>query len=103
MERPLPQARGLTGARSLYPARVSGTPLHPTRRQLAVLCGLALVSLGWYAVEPVHPDCLVLSGGYASGDAPPAERYTASQRAYEQAVSDGACGPSRPRFLTWTG
>ncbi|MCO6750395.1 hypothetical protein KQH21_19870 [Streptomyces sp. IpFD-1.1] len=80
-----------------------GTPLHPTRRQLTLLCGLALVSLGWYAVEPVHPDCLVLSGGYAPGYAPPAERYVAHQEAYEQAVSDGACGPARPRFRTWTG
>ncbi|MEU6109289.1 hypothetical protein ABZ853_12930 [Streptomyces albidoflavus] len=82
---------------------MSGTPFHPTRRQLTVLCGLALVSLGWHAVEPVRPDCLVLSGVYVPGDVPPAEGYMAQQEAYEQAVSEGACGPARPRFRTWFG
>ncbi|GAA0612564.1 hypothetical protein GCM10010394_48000 [Streptomyces crystallinus] len=75
----------------------------PPRRRLVALTVLAaaVVAVGWYAVQPVHPACTVYSGSYVPLTASAAETDSASLHAYEEALAEGACEPSHARFHDW--
>ncbi|MFD8012593.1 hypothetical protein [Streptomyces sp. NPDC058955] len=80
-------------------------PLFRTsRRRLITLIMLAaVIAFGWYAVQPVFPECTVYSGAYVPVDASAEEVDAATRQAYENALADGACGPPRARFRDWVG
>ncbi|MFD3517441.1 hypothetical protein [Streptomyces sp. NPDC058657] len=81
-------------------SRLLSTP----RRIAAVLTvTAAAVAFGTWALWPVHHSpCVVYSGAYTPVNAPQAETDAAVQRAYHDALADGACGPKRARFHNWT-
>lgn len=81
------------------------TPFFRTsRRRLITLAMLAaVVAFGWYAAQPVHPACTVYSGAYVPVNASAVETDAAARQAYEKALADGACGPSRARLRDWIG
>ncbi|MFF2778532.1 hypothetical protein ACFVU3_26880 [Streptomyces sp. NPDC058052] len=80
---------------------------HTPRRRFITLATLAaVIAFGWYAVQPVHPRCktyAVGSGSLTSAGASAEEREAVARQAYEDALADGACGPSRARFRDWIG
>ncbi len=64
---------------------ISG-PARP--RHLAYsLCVVALMSLAWYAVQPVYQDCVYISFEPMS---------------HEEAIDAGLCPPPEMRWETWT-
>ncbi|MFI6150706.1 hypothetical protein [Streptomyces sp. NPDC051109] len=52
---------------------------------------MLIVSIGWYGLQPVYPDCALSSFG--TPDDP--------QRLYQQAIEDGYCDPAHPRWKEW--
>ncbi|MEU3723354.1 hypothetical protein [Streptomyces sp. NPDC031705] len=79
----------------------------PGRRFITLAVLAAVVAFGWYAVQPVHPRCTVHSA-VGSGALVPAgtsaeEMEAVARQAYEDALADGACGPSHARFRDWIG
>ncbi|MEU5289391.1 hypothetical protein AB0G97_36150 [Streptomyces sp. NPDC020755] len=74
------------------------------RRVTAVLTMMAaVVACGSWALWPVYDSsCVVYSGAYIPMNTPKAEADAAMQRAYDKALTDGACGPKRARFHDWT-
>ncbi|MFF9148235.1 hypothetical protein ACF1BN_25620 [Streptomyces sp. NPDC014861] len=77
-------------------------------RRLVTLATLAaVVAFGWYALQPVHPRCAIHtavgSGSLVSPGSSAEDREAAARQAYEDALADGACGPSRARFRDWIG
>ncbi|MET9040442.1 hypothetical protein ACFWAN_37825 [Streptomyces mirabilis] len=75
----------------------------PRRRLIAVVVLAATVTFAWYAAQPIYPACTVFSGAYVPAGASASDRDAAYRQAYEQALADGACGPSHARFRDWTG
>ncbi|MFJ6793716.1 hypothetical protein [Streptomyces sp. NPDC091268] len=68
----------------------------PTWRHLAASLALVLlISVGWYGMQPVYPDCVLFSTGRPSAES--------LRRAHQQAIESGQCDPSYPRWTTWTG
>ncbi|MFF8601100.1 hypothetical protein ACF065_18400 [Streptomyces sp. NPDC015232] len=75
----------------------------PGRRFIALALLAAAVSFGWYALQPVYPRCAIGSGALMSAGTSAEEREAAARQAYEDALADGACGPSQARFRDWIG
>ncbi|MET8967015.1 hypothetical protein ACWEP8_09755 [Streptomyces hydrogenans] len=79
----------------------------PRRRLLTLATSAAVVAFGWYAVQPVHPRCAIStavgSGSLTSVGTSAEERDAVARQAYEDALADGACGPSHARFRDWIG
>ncbi|MFC7218815.1 hypothetical protein ACFQLX_11625 [Streptomyces polyrhachis] len=81
---------------------------HTPRRHFITLAMLAaIVAFGWYAVQPVYPRCTIHSavgsGSIMSPSLSAEEMEAIARQAYEDALADGACGPSRARFRDWIG
>ncbi|MFB7346058.1 hypothetical protein [Streptomyces hydrogenans] len=81
---------------------------HTPRRRFITLATLAgAVAFGSYAVQPVYPRCTIYpgagSGAIMSAGISAEEREVVARQAYEDALADGACGPSRARFRDWIG
>ncbi|MFJ3301336.1 hypothetical protein ACIRP4_33960 [Streptomyces bacillaris] len=68
---------------------ISGPPTW--KHLLATLLIVLLISVGWYGLQPVYPDCALSSFG--TPDDP--------QRLYQQAIEDGHCDPAYPRWKDW--
>ncbi|WP_371652032.1 hypothetical protein [Streptomyces mirabilis] len=82
-------------------ARLLSTP----RRRITVVLTVtaAVVAFGSWVLWPVYgSSCVVYSGAYTPMNAPKDEVDAAVQRGYDKALADGACGPKRARFHTWT-
>ncbi|MFJ6053448.1 hypothetical protein [Streptomyces sp. NPDC092307] len=79
----------------------------PRRRFITLAMLAAVVAFGWYAVQPVYPRCTIRSAVGSGGLVPAVtseEEMTAiARQAYEDALADGACGPSHARFRDWIG
>ncbi|URM88936.1 hypothetical protein LUW75_01630 [Streptomyces sp. MRC013] len=77
----------------------------PGRRFIALAALVAVVAFGWYAVQPVYPRCTigVGSGSLVSAGTSAEEMEAVARQAYEDALADGACGPSHARFRDWIG
>lgn len=76
----------------------------PRRRAAAALTATAaVIAIGSWVLWPVNgSSCVVYSGDYVAANAPKAEIDAATQRRYDQALADGACGPKRARFHSWS-
>ncbi|MEV4918927.1 hypothetical protein AB0K47_19195 [Streptomyces tirandamycinicus] len=79
---------------------------HTPRHRFITLAMLAaVVAFGWYAVQPVYPRCTThtaVGSGAITGTSME-EMEAVARQAYEDALADGACGPSRARFRDWIG
>ncbi|MFJ3098309.1 hypothetical protein [Streptomyces hydrogenans] len=77
----------------------------PGRRFVALAVLAGVVVFGWYAVQPVYPRCAIRSavgsGSLVSAGTSAEEREAIARKAYEDALTDGACGPSHARFRDW--
>ncbi|MFJ6251981.1 MULTISPECIES: hypothetical protein [unclassified Streptomyces] len=57
----------------------------PTRRHLAAALAITvLISVVWYGLQPVYPDCVYLGS-----------------HSIEQAVEYGQCDPPKTKFSIW--
>ncbi|MFE1271305.1 hypothetical protein [Streptomyces sp. NPDC058758] len=79
----------------------------PGRRFITLAVLAAVVAFGWYAVQPVYPRCTIYSGvgsgAIMSAGISAEEMEAIARQAYEDALADGACGPSHARFRDWIG
>ncbi|MDI9887763.1 hypothetical protein QMZ92_26180 [Streptomyces sp. HNM0645] len=63
---------------------VSGAP--SARHLICSLAAVILTTVGWYAAQPVHTDCVYFGGPDYS---------------YDDAVADGQCPAPQTRWETW--
>jgi hypothetical protein len=50
-----------------------------------------LITVGWYGMQPVYPDCAFFSFGDP----------VSPRRAHQQAIENGQCDPAYPRWKDW--
>ncbi|KPC78701.1 hypothetical protein [Streptomyces sp. NRRL S-4] len=79
-----------------------------TRRFVAIGAFAVVATLGWYAMQPVHPPCITFSGRYLplenlSQDGAFEANRELDARAYQQAVESGHCEPPHARWHGWRG
>lgn len=68
---------------------------------------VVVVALGWYAMEPVRPECTTFSGRYVPFRGLPDDEEAVGAnseldaRAYQRAVESGHCEPPHARWHEW--